>query len=142
MIDKKDIIQAAIAIKPHLHKIMQEEDAHQMEVDLENLLARASTEENVENLILARLTDQDDIRQWLQKTFQDTSNNRESFSKGENEPSGTQGYGGLAGDPRPISSPKYVCSYFGCGFEFYLNKAGMRIPDCLIHKVPLIQAVE
>lgn len=141
MIDKNDIIQTAIAIKPHLHKIMQEEDAHQMEVDLENLLARAATEENVENLILARLTDQEDIRQWLQKNFQDTSNNRESFSKGD-EPSGMDGYGGLAGDPRPISSPKYVCSYFDCGFEFYLNKAGMRIPDCLIHKVPLVQAAE
>ncbi len=143
MIDKKDIIQAAISVKPHLSKIMNEEDACEMEADLENLLARVSSEDNVEDLILARMTDNDEIQKWLQNTFQEFSNDREAFSKGNLESSNvSEGFVGLAGEPRPVNAPKYVCSYFGCGFEFYLNKAGMPLPACLIHKVPLVRADE
>ncbi len=143
MIDKKDIIQVAISVKPHLSKIMNEEDAREIESDLENLLARVASEDDVEDLILARLSDNEEIHKWLQNTFHGLSNDRESFSKGNHESSNSpDGFVGMAGEPRPVNAPKYVCSYFGCGFEFYLNKAGMPVPDCLVHKVPLIRVDE
>jgi len=143
MLDKKDIIQVAVAIKPHLQKFMDEADAHAMDQDLKDLLTEVSSGKDVEDLILARLTTQKDIRKWLQNSFQENSEEQKALSKTAQESTGTQPvFQGLAGDPHPIRAPKYICPYSDCGFEFFLNKTGMSVPNCLIHHVLLVRADE
>lgn len=136
MIDKYDILQITLSIKPHLQKLMPAQEAHQMESDLDNLLKRFESEQGIEDLLLARITDQDAIREWLEANFQ-LDVERDAISKGlEN----FENFEGLAGDPKPVNADHYVCPIFGCSFEYYLNRAGRPVPACPFHRIPLTVA--
>ena len=133
MIDKSDILQVTLSIKSHLFRLMSEQDARKLEADLDILLDRYRSEASIEDLIFARLMEQDNVRKWLESAFQLDADSG-ALSKGLDS---VIGYDSLIGDPRPVNALRYMCPMVECGFDYYVNRAGRPIPPCPFHNVSL-----
>ena len=128
MFDSQDILYAAQVIRPHLARLTEEQIAQQVISQLDNLLERAETGENVENLILELLGQHDSTRRWLKTALvgEEADELKKSF------------YQPAPGNIGPVSSGiLYTCPIPDCDFAWSPRRAGQPIPSCPYHATKL-----
>ena len=127
MMETEDILYAARALHPYLDKILGQDRALPLEKEIDDLLQRAEEGEKVDNLLLDRLTQEEELRQWLKETF--AGERLRGLAKASR----------LPGDAGSVETKRYICSKPGCTFTWYLRRVGQPIPKtCPIDGAKLV----
>ncbi len=119
MTDNLSILETALAIRPHLSKLLGFEEGEQMRQQLDQLLQQAQAGESVEDPIWDLLTDTEATCTWVTQ-FQQT--NQKNFNS-------------LPGSISEISARKFKCPL--CDYTWSRDRIGRPTPLCEVHKVPL-----
>ena len=133
MFDAEDVYFATKALRPHLARMLGEQQASPLIVEIDKLLDLADHGEKVDNLILDRLIQDQGIRAWLKTALLDET------TRG---PTRESAYESLPGDPGKVRSLRFICPLENGHFEWCLRRVGRPVPMCPIHKVSLVLSSE
>ncbi|MDZ8259935.1 hypothetical protein [Nostoc sp. ChiQUE01b] len=118
------ILEAARSIRPYLSELLEDVKAKEIDQQIANLLAQASTGQSVDNLILELLSSQDATREWLSKFLQD-----------KQQPEHERTFSPLPGHTSIVNAAKFVCPQ--CDYIWYRPRVGIEPPLCPKHNQPL-----
>jgi hypothetical protein len=125
--EAEDILYAARALRPHLDKILGKVRALSLGNDIDDFLQRAEKDEKVDNLLLDRMTQEEELREWLKETF--AGERHRGLAKASR----------LPGNTDPVETKHYVCSQQECDFTWSLRRVGQPIPKaCPIDGAELV----
>jgi hypothetical protein len=121
--EEHEVLDAARAIRPHLPDLVGDE-ANDVDRELQRLLARAETGENVKTDVLELLRQRDKTRQWANALLK--------------VPPQYRSYERQAGRVQRVSVPKYSCpqGYY----VWYRFSIGDQVPLCPNDGSSLVEA--
>ena len=131
MFDQEDVLRAARSLRPYLSEIMPSSRASSLGDDIDHFLERAKDGEKIDNMLLERMAQEDELRAWLKEALL------------EEEPRGVikaSRNSALAGDVDSVPALHFVCPIEGCDFTWHLRRVGQPVPPCVVHKVALVLA--
>jgi hypothetical protein len=127
MTDNLSILEAAIAIRPHLSELIGVVSGEVMAQKLEALLQQAQAGEAVEDAIWTLLTDTKPTQTWVTQ-FQQANPQPETFGQ-------AKGLERLPIQMSDISIPKFKCPQ--CDYSWSRHSIGRLTPFCPTHDVIL-----
>lgn len=119
-----NILEAAHAIRSHLHELLPADAAADMGRTLDDLISQAEGGDHVDDAILKVLSAPDATREWLRR-FQWDRHRLEQ----------TKTISPLPGEISMVNAPTFVCPL--CDYVWYRPRVGMNPPLCPTHNVPL-----
>lgn len=121
MTDNLSILETALAIRPHLSRLLGIEAGEQMRQQLDQFLQQTQAGESIENSIWELLTDTRATRTWVTQFQQ-----RNATQKGLNKP---------PGPIFEIPAPEFKCPR--CDYTWSRERIGRTTPLCPTHNLPL-----
>ena len=124
MYESSDILEAACSIRPYLSELLEDVKAKEIDQQIVNLLAQASTGQSVHNLILELLSSQDATRERLSEFLQD-----------KQQPEHQRTFSSLPGHTPFVDAAKFICPLGD--YTWYRPRVGIEPPHCPTHDQPL-----
>ncbi len=118
-----NILDAAHTIRFHLRELLNDTDVETTDNELEALLVRMQSGENVKPQIRRVLNRNPETRKWTHEFLNPEKEITRSFKK-------------LPGDPTQHISgmKKFVCPENGCPTYWYRQQVGQEVPKCFKHE--------
>ncbi len=126
----RNVLDAANTISFNLDELLDEAEATAIKEELDELLEKLRSGENMKSQLREVLKRNDKVRQWTHEFLNPSDTSRLGY----------ESYQELPGESQPIGGmKKYICPEGGfyCSYWFP-HKAGQKIPKCCKHGITLV----
>ena len=132
MFPPEKILSAAGEIRPYIPELLDASLAQQLDKQLEDLLAQATSEQDIAQQILKLLVDHESTREWL-RLYVEEKYPADAILKV------IRTYFPLPTTLHSVESPRYLCPVASCHQKWYRRDREQEIPHCPIHDVQFVR---
>ena len=134
----EELLEAARAIRPYLADLAGEK-APFYDAEIARLLAATAAGADVGDELPALLRRSAAISAWVRATLADDLLRPPDIQPGGGATSkGKLGYAPLPGTASPVAAQKYCCPDRDKDFIWWRRSAGIPVPVCPTHRIPLV----
>ena len=126
------LLAAAREIRPDIPELLDALLAKKVDEQLESLLSKSASEQDVDKKILQLLSDYEATREWI-RLYVEENYAADAILKE------MRTYYPLPGTVHSVESPRYLCPVASCHQRWYRIDREQAIPNCPIHDTQFVR---